>query len=433
MPDFRLSADELDALDAFLAAQRATPPLDASRVDWSGADPERGRELYARARCVTCHRIDERGGTTGPDLSTIGSRTSREWLWSYIQEPFREQPDTLMPRFSLAADDLRDITSYLAEELTDPDAPPAPAAVPATDARAIEAGRQVFIKRGCFGCHRITGTEDLAKIGPVLAGIGDRAVDVTDFRGHPLEPTLPNWLYTKVRAPQDLVEPSLMPTFALADRERLELVVALLSLTKREVPPSRLTHDPARPPDAPQGTAGALFAKYRCLSCHQLGGRGGLLSTVALDRIGSQLTPDWLRSFLREPSTVRVSVEVRMPRMGITADEADVLAEYASRALVDDRLASWTVPPQGAATAGADLYARLGCQGCHQVEGRGGYVGPDLSSVGRRLQPGWMKAWLLAPERWKRDTTQPDYGLTEDQATALTAYLLTLTRTEARR
>jgi mono/diheme cytochrome c family protein len=382
---------------------------------------------------VTCHRIDERGGTTGPDLSTIGSRTSREWLWSYIREPFRDQPDTLMPRFSLGPDDARDVASYLADELIDPDAPGPPAAAPSTEARAVEAGRQVFIKRGCFGCHRVKGTEGLAKIGPALAGIGDRAVEATDFRGKAIEPTLPNWLYAKLRAPQDLVQPSLMPTFALADAERLAVAVALLSLSKRELPPARVTRDPAPLSAAPQGAAGALFTRYRCLSCHQLGGGGGTLSTVPLDRIGSQLTPEWLRSFLREPSTVRVSVEVRMPRMGITIEEADVLAEYAARALVDDRLAPWTAPSSDAAAAGVDLYTRLGCQGCHQVDGLGGYVGPDLSSVGRRLQPGWMKAWLLAPGRWKPGTSQPDYGLTEQQATALTAYMLTLTRAEARR
>jgi mono/diheme cytochrome c family protein len=154
---------------------------------------------------------------------------------------------------------------------------------------------------------------------------------------------------------------------------------------------------------------------------------------VALDRIGSQLRPEWLRSFLREPSTVRVSVEVRMPRMGISEAEANVLAEYAERALVDDRVAPWTPPAKEAVAAGAELYTRLGCQGCHQVDRAGGFVGPDLSGVGRRLQPGWMKAWLLAPARWKAGTTQPDYGLTDDQATALTAYLLTLTRTEAKK
>jgi cytochrome c1 len=44
-----------------------------------------------------------------------------------------------------------------------------------------------------------------------------------------------------------------------------------------------------------------------------------------------------------------------------------------------------------------------------------------------------MKAWLLSPARWKAGTTQPDYGLTDDQASALTAYMLTLTRAEARK
>jgi hypothetical protein len=60
------------------------------------------------------------------------------------------------------------------------------------------------------------------------------------------------------------------------------------------------------------------------------------------------------------------------------------------------------------------------------VNGRGGYVGPDLSDTGRRLEPGWIEAWLSAPEKWKPGTLQPDYGLERVDAQALTAYLMTL-------
>jgi cytochrome c1 len=54
-------------------------------------------------------------------------------------------------------------------------------------------------------------------------------------------------------------------------------------------------------------------------------------------------------------------------------------------------------------------------------------VGPDLSESGRRLKPGWTAAWLLKPGKWKPGTLQPDYGLTPDEAEALTAYLMSLT------
>lgn len=433
MPDFRLTPAELDALDAFLRGQRATPPLDSGAVDWSKADPERGRELYARARCVTCHRVDERGGTLGPDLSHVGSRVTREWLWSYLTDPFRDQPDTLMPRVAFKADEIRDITSYLAEDLVDPEAPATPEPAPLPSAAAIDAGRKVFVRRGCFGCHRLAGTERLAKIGPALAGIGDRAIEPADFRGARVEASLANWLYLKLRAPQDLTTASSMPTFAIADQERASIVIALLSLVRRDPPASRVTGDPAPRPWTPQGEVGAIVARYRCLSCHEAQGTGGRLSTVSLDRIGSQLQPVYLAAFLREPGAVRVSLDVRMPRMHMTEHEVAVLADYARRILIDDRLATWTPPAAGEERTGAVLYERLGCRACHTIARVGGYVGPDLTAVGRRLEPGWIAAWLAAPSRWKPGTLQPDYGLRPDQVTALTAYLMTLTHGEPRR
>ena len=130
---------------------------------------------------------------------------------------------------------------------------------------------------------------------------------------------------------------------------------------------------------------------------------------------------------------MRVGLDVRMPRMNISGDEAAALADFAGRVLIDDRLTAWSPPGAQAAAAGADLYARLGCRGCHQIDGSGGYIGPDLSAVGRRLKPGWMNAWLKSPARWKTGTLQPDYGLTDDESAALTAYLQTLTREPRRR
>ena len=174
-----------------------------------------------------------------------------------------------------------------------------------------------------------------------------------------------------------------------------------------------------------------MVARSRCLSCHEVQGAGGRLSTVALDRIGSQLQPEYLRTFLREPSAVRVGLEVRMPRMNISEEDAAAFADFAARVLVDDRLDAWVAPPPAAVRDGAAAYDRLGCRGCHQIAGTGGYVGPDLTKVGRRLRPGWIAAWIAAPARWKADTVQPDYGLSEADVSALTAYLMTL-RGEAR-
>jgi putative heme-binding domain-containing protein len=62
---------------------------DFSQADLAAARSlERGREAYAAAQCVQCHRIgEEAGGSIGPNLAGIGSRFGRRDLLRHILEP----------------------------------------------------------------------------------------------------------------------------------------------------------------------------------------------------------------------------------------------------------------------------------------------------------------------------------------------------------
>ena len=427
MPNFRLSADEIEALSAFLLAQRAVAPLDAAGVDWTKADPDRGRALFSEARCVSCHQVEGRGGTLGPELSRVGSKVRREWLFSFLEDPFRDQPETMMVHYRLSNDQIRDLVAYLSTELVDPEAPAAASEIGYLEPRRIEAGRAVFVKHGCYSCHRFPGMEGLGKIGPSLAGAGDRTVDEGERAAPQAPPTLPNWIFLKLRSPEALAEPSRMPTYNLSETEAAAVTLALLSLRAADLPASRVTNEPPVAAYEPQGEFGSLVRRYRCLSCHRIRDWGGDLSTVPLDRIGSQLQRSYLESYLENPGAVRVSLEERMPHFHMTSAEAHVLAAYFSGVLVDDALETAVSTSSERARQGRQLFERLGCRGCHIVRGQGGYVGPDLSDGGRRLKPGWTVAWLLAPQKWKPGTLQPDYGLEPGEAQALTAYLMSLT------
>ena len=63
------------------------------RVEVPG-DASAGTQVYARADCSSCHKIDGVGGLDGPDLSTIGSRRSPDELLSDLVDPSeRVQPE----------------------------------------------------------------------------------------------------------------------------------------------------------------------------------------------------------------------------------------------------------------------------------------------------------------------------------------------------
>ena len=435
MGDFRLAEKDVEALTAFLLKPRATPPLDP--VDWSKADTERGGDVFRGSRCVTCHAVNGRGGTLGPELTHVGAKVSREWLYSWIRDPHRFQPKTLMPRFRFTDEQARDLAAYLAEEYGEaPEGFDASAAPPS--AALADEGRGVFEKRGCYSCHELEGFPPLARIGPKLAAIGDRVLEPAPLLERGIQPSVPNWLFTKVSGPERVLETARMPTFGFAEDEAAAVTVALLSLRSRMPPPERTTRDPARAAEVPQGEFGALVRRYRCLSCHTLGGAGhvtasGLpLSTVAFDRVGSQLTREHLERYIAKPSGVRVALPERMPHLNVAPEEARTLAGHLATVMVDDSLE--TGVPRDAATVarGKQLFDRHGCVACHIVGETGGYVGPDLNGSGARLKPGWTVAWLLEPERWKPGTLEPDRGLTRPEAEALTAYVLSLPPRKAR-
>lgn len=424
MGNFRLSADEIGGLDAFLLSQRAREPLDATAIDWAKADTAKGKALFGELRCVSCHSVEGRGGTMGPELTRIGDKVGREWLFSFIEDPRRDQPDTAMLQYRLDDLQLRDLTAFLLEEYRTGE--PAPEAAPSAyqDPRAVAAGRTTFIRRGCYSCHRLAGIPDLGKIGPSLAGVADRDPDQLSYGRPDVRHTTDNYTFLKLLAPAGPGQPSLMPTLGFTPAQAATIAVALASVRKGDLPASLVVTRPRVQPYRPQGPFGDLVTRYRCLSCHSVGGSGGNLSTVPLDRIGSQLQHDYLVGYLLNPGAVRVSLEARMPVFHMTPEEARTIADYASTVFVDDDLdrydARFTAEE---ARRGKERFDQLGCVGCHQVGTEGGYVGPDLSKTGTRLKPGWIAAWLVSPQRFKPDTLQPDFGLTPADARALTAYL----------
>jgi len=424
MGNFRLGDAEIAGLQALLLSQKALTPLDSTGVDWKRADTANGKALFGELRCVSCHAVNGRGGTMGPELTRVGDKVRRDWLFGFLKDPHREQPDTEMLQYRLADDQVRDLAAFLLEEYRTPGGEGERAGASYQDPRAVTEGRAVFVHRGCYGCHRLAGVPDAGKIGPTLAGVADHDPDQLPYGEGMVRHTTDNYMFLKLLRPDALGQSSLMPTFAFTPAQAATITVALASLRKADLPSSRVVKRAAPAVYRPQGPFGALVSRYRCLSCHRIGGSGGDLSTVPLDRIGSQLRRDYLVRYLLNPGAVRVSIEARMPVFHMLPEEARTFADYAAGTFVDDRLDAYDARFTGIEVRrGAELYRQLGCVGCHQLNLQGGYVGPDLSNAGMRLRPGWTAAFLQDPGREKPGTLQPDYGLSPTDTRALTAYV----------
>lgn len=65
--------------------------------------------------CIVCHKISGEGGTTGPDLTVVGSRRSAEEIRAIIEEPGAIYGTSRMPAFKdrLAAEQIEALAAYL--------------------------------------------------------------------------------------------------------------------------------------------------------------------------------------------------------------------------------------------------------------------------------------------------------------------------------
>jgi mono/diheme cytochrome c family protein len=428
MPNFHLSDEEVDGLTAFLWAQPARRPLAAAADgDLPPGDFDRGKKVFRESRCISCHTVEGRGNGSAPELSGIGSEVNRRWLVAFLGDPHAFQPETAMPQYDFDRQQLLDLSTYMTEELVDPAAPAAGEPY-RPSAQKVAAGEEVFLKYGCSGCHHIAGRKDGAPIGPELTGIGGKPAGLLDFGVRDdLPRRIPDWLAAKVAQPRSFRDGLRMPEFGFAPEQVEALVTALLSYDSGEVPEAYRVA-PATAHYQPPGRFGQLVRQYRCLSCHQMQGVGGDVSTAPLTAEGSKVRESWLKAYLLLPTTIRPILTDRMLPLEMSDERAGFLANFMANVFVDDEIPGEIFPdgppPEQAERGGRLFHERYGCQSCHQLGGSGGYYGPPLDDAPTKLRSGWIAWWLQGPQRWRADVRCPDFGMDATDAGDLAAYLV---------
>ena len=87
---------------------------DLDRVG-KGRNFENGREAFAAAQCLQCHRFGNEGGAVGPDVTAISSRFSRADLLSSLLEPSKVVSEQYQ-NITVTKKDGDDVTGRLVEE-----------------------------------------------------------------------------------------------------------------------------------------------------------------------------------------------------------------------------------------------------------------------------------------------------------------------------
>ncbi len=162
---------------------------------------------------------------------------------------------------------------------------------------------------------------------------------------------------------------------------------------------------------APQNPpAEQLIAELGCGSCHT----GLQIPSREKDKIpnlayaGFRYNPAYLLDFLQTPVNIRRHIgAARMPNFQFSESEALALARFLeTRKEIPDKLLDLPPEIQSATNENqsfehekpaANIRDKMICLTCHSLNGAGGTMAVDLSSVEYRLRPEWVRPFLAFP------------------------------------
>ncbi len=437
-----------------------------------------GRQLIVKFNCIGCHRLQDidRPAMLGPDLTSVGTKVSREWIYKWLKDPRTltdadgnvtvDGVDTnpRMPKFQLSDQELRALSAYLSVQRAKPVAPyrfnPRVIAVATKVGDAADQGKIRFNQMFCVTCHALAvdrgGETTLigGDIGPELTKVGSKVK--------------PDWLVAWLRDPQAYLEHTRMPQYQWSDQDLYEVTQYIL---KRLVDPDLLKDVPQLgvPTDAEVKLGQRLFVEKGCAECHAIQGvkprrnfgpdlsafgmaAGPYLVQVKLPPkeplplhfvhgnesqldISVSKVPRFMISYIHAKVTdpVSVSPETHMPQFHMSHADLDdlttALLSMSGAPIMGTTQKPLIVPrphpefhPDGQF---GQLYQRYKCYVCHSFNGYGGTLAPDLSYEGSRSQHEWLVQFLKNPQTLRPTLTvrMPEFNMSDKDATTIADYL----------
>ncbi|NIR49429.1 c-type cytochrome [candidate division KSB1 bacterium] len=451
MPNPQFSHEEALAVTAYLTniskdSDYSPPPAPSS------GSVERGKELVESLGCKGCHVVTERDREIretdvpydiAPELTKIGSKVNRDWLYAWIKNPKQYNPDTPMPRLRLTNSEARDITAYLMTRTENGKLVSSLDGVDLDAEELVSEGKAIIRNFGCHGCHEIKGMEGEGKVSVSLNEFGAKTPEELFFgdalaRGEVPEETWEAWTIGKLKnsrayATEQVIQR--MPNFAFSEEDARTLAALLKSWDGRTIG-ANYVHDRGRIGHALE-KGRRLARHYNCIGCHIIEGRGGFIRPTVAEHLnvsvdeaasfappdlvgeGRKVQPKWLFEFLKDPTTqIRPWLSVRMPTFDFSDDEANDLIEYfqalegVSEPFMEVEVELTKAEKEAAEKLYSDDY--LSCFSCHQVGDKkpeGGPEGwaPDFLLAPDRLNPDWVFDWIENPQALQPGTKMPSF------------------------
>lgn len=338
-------------------------------------------------------------------------------------------------------------------------------------AAQLNLGKQLAQTYGCYGCHKVESSlHGTWNVGPSLEHIQSK-----------LEP---DWVVRWLHNPKEFRENTKMPRIFHLDNQQDEdavnkdnaAIAGIAAYLDKHSEPVALEKAPAGDVDAGK----KVFEEVGCMGCHSKGEIKGGSHGPELTGLGSKVNPDWLFTWLKNPK--HYNPDTRMPRLRLSDKEAaDVAAflladrnekfesitpPHVSEESVDELALTFLTGRMRFQDAQAELSKmsfdeklefigqksinHQGCMGCHSIKGfeSAGRIGTELSEHGSKeinkldfgltdiahTRQDWYFNKLKNPRIFDQGKVKtyherlrmPNFDFSDEQAEALTTYLLSL-------
>ncbi|HEY2119481.1 MAG TPA: c-type cytochrome [Candidatus Acidoferrum sp.] len=415
----------------------------------------RGRELLSRLNCQACHRLSNIDRSMlGPDLSSVGYKVSRQWIYKWLKEPrtvldkdgnvtvngYENGDESRMPKFRLKEEELVALSGYLsaqkAKKIEEYKISPVVVGTWSKKPDMVSQSEVRFRQMMCTTCHPLAvtraGETKLigGNVGPELTKVGSKVNE--------------QWLVSWLRNPQGYLPHNNMPRYGWSDEDLYRVSQYVMNkLTDSDL----LTGVPqlGEPTEDELKSGKRLFLEKGCVSCHHIGGFSqqkdfGPDLTALGAKNASEVEfgkstiphnlPAYIQMKLQDP--VSVNPAARMPQYSWNQADLDAVTTALlsqtgpkSTSALQHLVVPKKDPSFQAMGDFAEVYERYKCYACHRFNGVGGTLAPDLSFEGSRAQKKWIADFLKNPQTIRPTLIlrMPQFNMTDKEAATVAEYL----------